>query len=216
MWPVLSGLGHNILINLTCRGGTACSDKVHRLVKILTRAKRTADGNEACWNDERPDLHHQGEHGSLANLTVYDVGADELASTYTHEKAPRRIGEDQAGDPAVFEEEVKEFANDLALHVAAFTSYLSREKVDEKYIAEQVEIFTAQAAKLDKPAKVVEGIVKGKLNKHLSEICFLDQAFVKDDTIAVPKAKEIAKAVGTTIEIVDYAYLKAGWASCAI
>jgi elongation factor Ts len=160
------------------------------------------------------------ENMSLANLTVYDIAADELAAAYTHgEGSLSVLVKIKAGDPAVFEkEEVKEFANDLALHVAAFTpSYLSREKVDEKYIAEQVEIFTAQAAKLDKPAKVVEGIVKGKLNKHLSEICFLNQAFVKDDTVTVAqKAQEIAKAVGTTIEIVDYAYLKAGWAACAV
>lgn len=160
------------------------------------------------------------ENMSLASLTVYDIASDEYAASYTHgEGSLAVLVKLKANDPALFENaEVKEFANDLALHVAAFTPmYLSRDKVDEKYIADQVEIFAAQAAKLDKPEKVVEGIVKGKLAKHLSEICFLEQNFVKDDSVTVAqKTQALSKALGGTIEVVDYAYLKAGWAACAV
>ena len=48
-------------------------------------------------------------------------------------------------------------------------------------------IYTAQVAELDKPENVKAGIVNGKINKHLAEICFMDQPFVKDDKVSVEK-----------------------------
>ncbi|MDD3902181.1 MAG: translation elongation factor Ts [Sphaerochaeta sp.] len=159
------------------------------------------------------------ENMGLKQILVFPLGENEFASSYLH-------GEGSLGVVVLFKadkaelfanEAVKEFANDCALHVAAFTpSYLSSSVVDASYVAEQTEIFTAQAALLGKPAKVVEGIVKGKLNKHLSEICFLQQPFVKDDSMSVEKkAAEIGKNAGGKLEVVNYTYLRAGAASCA-
>ena len=48
----------------------------------------------------------------------------------------------------------------------------------------------------------MQGIVKGKVEKLLSEICFLDQPFVKDDKRKVSKVLEdLSKEVGTKIEL---------------
>ena len=109
-------------------------------------------------------------------------------------------------------DEVKALGLDLALHAAAFNpSYLNRDAVDPSYIKEQEEIFMAQAANMDKPEKVIAGIVKGKLNKHLGQICFVDQAFVKNDKLSVSQAvAEVAKAVGGKIELNDYIYMSVG------
>ena len=109
-------------------------------------------------------------------------------------------------------DEVKALGLDLALHAAAFNpSYLNRDAVDPSYIKEQEEIFMAQAANMDKPEKVIAGIVKGKLNKHLGQICFVDQAFVKNDKLSVSQAvAEVAKAVGGKIELSDYIYMSVG------
>ena len=41
-----------------------------------------------------------------------------------------------------------------------------------------------------KPDKVKEGILTGKINKHLAEVCFLEQPFVKDDKRSVKKVLE--------------------------
>ncbi|NCC65791.1 MAG: translation elongation factor Ts, partial [Spirochaetia bacterium] len=114
------------------------------------------------------------ENMVLKQLCVYELKENELASSYVHGNGALGVlvmfKADNAqlfSDPAV-----AELTNDCALHVAAFTpSYINADAVDEAYINEQTEIFTVQAEKLGKPAKVVEGIVKGKLNKHLSEIC---------------------------------------------
>ena len=160
------------------------------------------------------------ENMALKQLCVFDIKENEFASSYVHGGGSLAVLVMFRADNAQLfsNEEVKTFANDCALHVAAFTpSYLNTEAVDEAYINEQTEIFTDQAEKLGKPAKVVEGIVKGKLNKHLSEICFLQQPFVKDDSMSVEKkANEVGKAAGASLEIVNYAFLRAGAASCSV
>ncbi|ADY13042.1 translation elongation factor Ts [Sphaerochaeta globosa] len=159
------------------------------------------------------------ENMGLKNLCVFNLGANEFASSYVHGNGSLGVLVIFKADKTeLFENElVKEFTNDCALHVAAFTpSYLTTSAVDQAYVKEQTEIFSVQAAKLDKPAKVLEGIVKGKLSKHLSEICFLQQPFVKDDSMSVEKkVAEVAKNAGGKLEIVNFSFLRAGVASCS-
>jgi elongation factor Ts len=113
---------------------------------------------------------------------------------------------------ALHDDRVKGFAFDCALHVAAFNPmYLSKETVDEDYRKEQEEIFRTQAEKLGKPEKVLDGIVKGKLNKHFADICLLDQGFVKEDKKSVQQVMdEIGKQVGTSLSITDFLYYRVG------
>jgi elongation factor Ts len=111
---------------------------------------------------------------------------------------------------------VKEFIHDLALHVAAFSpAALARADIDQNFIKEQEDIFRAQMdqdpAMEDKPGNVKDGILKGKLNKYLTSICFLDQAFVKDDKLTVAKAlDEAGKKAGAKLSVKGFAYLKVG------
>jgi elongation factor Ts len=117
------------------------------------------------------------------------------------------------GDGAARENaHVKEIMFDCALHAAAFGPlFLSKDKVSPAFLKEQEEIFAKQAENLGKPANVLQGIIKGKVNKMLSEICLLEQPFVKDDKRKVSKVlEELSKEVGTPIALVDYAYVKLG------
>ena len=51
-----------------------------------------------------------------------------------------------------------------------------------------------------KPENVKAGILQGKINKHLAEICFVDQAFVKDDKVTVAKKLEqVSKEAGAKL-----------------
>ena len=70
---------------------------------------------------------------------------------------------------------------DLAMHVAAAAPrFVSREDVSEDVLAYEREIARDQAVKAGKPAQVVEKIVQGRIEKYFSEICLLEQPFVKD------------------------------------
>ncbi|MFA7125060.1 MAG: translation elongation factor Ts [Sphaerochaetaceae bacterium] len=154
------------------------------------------------------------ENMALRRFHVFDVPSNGYVSHYIHgEGTMGTVVVLQAEDPSVFKnEQVVAFANDLALHVAAFNPlYLSSKHVDEAYLKEQTEIFTAQTLSLGKPEKVVAGIVQGKMNKHLSEVCFLQQPFVKDDSQSVEKVMQaLSKEVGSNLSIGSYLCYKVG------
>ena len=73
------------------------------------------------------------------------------------------------------------FARDVAMHIAAAAPrFITREEVPAEEIAKETEIVKAQCE--GKPAAAIEKIVAGKLEKFYSEICLLDQPYVKDTT----------------------------------
>ncbi|MBE6401522.1 MAG: translation elongation factor Ts [Opitutales bacterium] len=73
------------------------------------------------------------------------------------------------------------FARDIAMHIAAAAPrFITREEVPAEEIAKETEIVKAQCE--GKPAMAIEKIVAGKLDKYYSEICLLDQPYVKDST----------------------------------
>ncbi len=81
-------------------------------------------------------------------------------------------------------DEFKQLAKDLALHVmAANPSYARREDVPAEVIDEQKRIFMSQVA--DKPPAIQEKIAEGKLNAWFGETVLTDQKFAKDDTKTV-------------------------------
>ena len=155
-------------------------------------------------NDKLLDLATRvRENMNLTRLINVKAGADEYLSRYIHsDKKTGVIVVLKSDKSAVFADKAfQEFAYDCCLHAAAFTPlYVKKEDVDAAYIDEQLEVFRGQVAELQKPDNVKEGIVKGKLNKHLAEICFLEQAFVKDDKVSVAaKMKEVGKQLGANI-----------------
>ena len=158
------------------------------------------------------------ENMTLPRFKVLDIADDEYAVEYVH--GVGNIGvlvKFKADNKALFANDaVKTFAFDCALHVAAFAPVaLSPDKISESYIKEQTEIFQAQMDQdpkvAAKPDQVKAGILNGKLNKHFAEICFLDQAFVKDDKKKVSQVMaEVAKAAGGKLEVAEYVYYKLG------
>jgi len=154
------------------------------------------------------------ENMSLKRFETLDIAENEAAADYIHgEGSLGVLVKMKAENPAVLQnDEVKSFLFDCALHAAAFNPlYLDKSDVDDTYIREQEEIYRKQVAELGKPANVVDNIVKGKINKHFSEICFLQQGFVKDDKTSVENTmKELGKKVGSSLSITDFLYYRVG------
>lgn len=150
------------------------------------------------------------ENMTVKTIKVMDIADGELVVDYVHSGIVAVLTKVKTSD--VSNPMVKAFAFDCALHAAAFQPmFFNSNQVDPAYLKEQEEIFVTQTANLGKPEKIVAGIVKGKINKHLSQICFVDQKFVKNDKISVAAAaKEIAKETGLTVELVDCAYTVVG------
>ena len=158
------------------------------------------------------------ENMNLVSFTVTDIPENGYCASYVHGDGAVAVSVILKADNAsAFEaDSVKEFAHDLALHAAAYKpQYLSDKVVPKEYEEEQLGIFRAQVAQdeklASKPDKVKEGIVRGKLSKLYKEICFLDQAFVKDDSKSVSQAlADCGKAVGAKLDLVSYSVIVAG------
>ena len=154
------------------------------------------------------------ENISIKRFKTFALADNEFCMDYIHgEGGIGVLVKLSADDKSVFEnDKVKEFAFDCALHIAAFNPmFLSQDMIDDAYVKEQTEIFMKQAENLGKPEKVLQGIVKGKLNKHYAQICLLDQPFVKDDKNSLAKVLEaVGKEAGGKIKIEDFVYYRVG------
>jgi len=174
--------------------------------KILDKVLSSKNEELDFYKDDIQEVISQTkENVELKRVKYIDVAENQYVSTYIH-------GANKIGVLSLFEidkpelktdEQFKEFALNICLHVAANSPFYTRkEEVPESEIAEQKSIFDKQMKESDKPAEVVENIVKGKIAKYLSEICLLDQKFVKDDKITVEKyIADTEKALGAKIEV---------------
>ena len=129
-----------------------------------------------------------------------------------------RIGVLVAAETAVVNDEVKEALKNLAMQVAALSAkYVSQADVDADYIAHEKEIILAQIMndpkESQKPEKVINGMIMGRINKQMKEICLLDQVYVKAEdgkqTVAQYLA-EVGKANGTEIKIQKFIRFETG------
>lgn len=78
------------------------------------------------------------------------------------------------------------FVKDIAMQVAASSpQYLTSEDIPEAVLDREREIYRAQVQDAKKPENVIDKIVEGKLKKFHTEVCLLDQPFVKDPNISV-------------------------------
>ena len=113
-------------------------------------------------------------------------------------------------------DEVKACLKDVAMQVAALSpKYTSRDEVDQDYIEKEKEVLFAQAKieKPDAPDKIINGMVMGRINKELKEICLLDQVFVKaeDGKQSVGQYVEsVAKQLGANIKVKTFVRFETG------
>ncbi|HAL18760.1 MAG TPA: translation elongation factor Ts [Spirochaetaceae bacterium] len=154
------------------------------------------------------------ENMGVKKVVCMPIDKNEAADYYIHnDGALGAIVKFRCDKPECFSsEKVKAFMHDTALHVMAFNpQYLNEAAVEAKFKSEQMEIFKAQVASLDKPDKVKDGIVMGKYSALLKEICLMNQGFFRDEKISTEQAlKQISKEVGCALEIVDYICVRAG------
>jgi elongation factor Ts len=158
------------------------------------------------------------ENINLKRLMVMDANPNEYLCQYIHGDGAIGVVVKIASEKpeALKNEDVRDFAFTLALHIAAFNPMaLSRDKIDPAWLKEQEEIFRKQMEQDEsvqgKPANVIDNILKGKVNKFLKEICLLDQGYVKDEKLSVAKAlEEAGTKAGTVLTVTDYAYYKVG------
>jgi len=99
--------------------------------------------------------------------------------------------------------EFQELARNLAMHVAAEQPrFLRQDDVPEDVVDKEREVYRALAIKEGRPEKVLDRIVEGRLKKFYSEVCLLDQPYVRDDQQTVGEViKEAMAQLGENIVV---------------
>ena len=137
-----------------------------------------------------------------------------FVASYTHMGGKIVVLVDVETD--VVNDAVKDMAKNVAMQAAAMRpQYCSRNEIGDDFLAKEKEILLA-AAKNEKPnapEKVINGIVMGRLNKELSEICLLDQVYVKAEDGKQSVAKyvaQVAKENGAKINVKGFVRFETG------
>jgi elongation factor Ts len=105
-----------------------------------------------------------------------------------------------------------ELVHDLALQIAAAAPrYLVPEEVPAELIEAEKDIYRNQLAEQKKPANIMEGILKGKIQKFYGDVCLIHQAFVKEPKQTITDiVNACAKATGDTVTIKRFVRFQLG------
>lgn len=136
--------------------------------------------------------------------------------TYVH--GGGRIGVIVDAETEVVNDAVKEGLKNIAMQIAALApKYVSRDEVSADYIEHEKEILRAQIMndpkESQKPEKVINGMIEGRISKELKEICLVDQVYVKaeDGKQSVAKyLEQLSKEAGTTVKVKRFVRFETG------
>ena len=132
------------------------------------------------------------------------VAAEGLVEAYIHNgKYGALVEVNSETDFVATNDEFKQFVKDVAMHIAAAApQYVKREDVPASIVNAEKEAQKQKALSEGKPEAIVEKIVEGRMDKFYSEICLLDQPFVKDPDKTVGQLlTELISKIGENIII---------------
>ena len=138
-----------------------------------------------------------GENMSIRRFARFET--EGLIESYIH-------GNGKIGVLVELTKPEKELAKDICMQIAAAKpEYLNKDAVPAEVLNKEMEVLKAQAMNEGKPAQIAEKIVQGRIGKFYSEVCLVDQEFVKNPDI---KIGQLLKEKGT--EIVRFARFEKG------
>lgn len=183
-------------------------------VEALSEEAWVKDSSKTVKEELVSQIAVIGENLSIRRFKK--INTDGIIVAYVH--GGGRIGVLVEADTDVVNDEVKEALKNIAMQVAALNpKYTRRDEVSEEFIAHEKEILLAQIKndpkEAAKPEKVIEGIINGRINKEMKEICLLDQVYVKaeDGKQSVAQyVQEVAKATGSNLSIKGFVRFETG------
>jgi elongation factor Ts len=142
------------------------------------------------------------------------IATDGLVSSYIHAggKMGVLVEINCETDFVAKTEDFQTFVKNIAMHIAAANpQYIRREEIPEEALERERTIYRSQAQEAGKPQKVIDKIVEGKMERYYSEVCLLEQTYVRDSDITIKELLDamIAK-VGENISIRRFARFQLG------
>ncbi len=148
-------------------------------VEVLLEQTSIAESDKTVKEVLTNKIATIGENMSIRRFERFET--NNLLESYIH-------GDGKIAVLVEIENGTHELAKDICMQIAAARpEYLDRDAVPAERLAKEMEILKAQAMNEGKPEAIAEKIVQGRLGKFYSEICLVEQEFVKDSDIKVGK-----------------------------
>ncbi len=141
--------------------------------------------SETWYQDENKDVNtivkeaisNIGENINLRRFASYET--DGFVYGYIHMGGKIGVMVDYAGE---LTNDTENSAKDIAMHIAASNpEFLAREDVSQDALAKEKKIYKEQMLNEGKPVHIIDQIVEGKIAKYYTQVCLLEQPFVRDD-----------------------------------
>ena len=142
------------------------------------------------------------------------VAENGFVESYIH--GAGRIGILVEMEASEYSDAARECAKNVAMQIAAMNpKYVNQKEIPADYIEHEKEILKAQIMndpkESQKPEKVIDGMINGRINKQLKEICLVDQVYVKDGDLTVQKYIDaVAKENGITLAVKKFVRFETG------
>ena len=156
--------------------------------------------------------------GENMNIRRFKQVVEENGVVVSYIHAGGRIGVLVDVETSVVNDAVKEMGKNIAMQIAALNpKYTSRDEVSADFIEHEKNILMAQIQndpkEASKPEKVIHGMIQGRINKELKEICLLDQTYVKAEDGKQSVAQyvaQVAKETGASITVKGFVRFETG------
>ena len=156
--------------------------------------------------------------GENMNIRRFKQVVEENGVVVSYIHAGGRIGVLVDVETSVVNDAVKEMGKNIAMQIAALNpKYTSRDEVSAEFIEHEKGILMAQIQndpkEASKPEKVIQGMIQGRINKEMKEICLLDQTYVKAEDGKQSVAQyvaQVAKENGANITVKGFVRFEAG------
>ncbi len=201
---ILPGSKVGILVEVNCETDFVAKNEDFRALTDSI-AKTFAENPAADIEPARvAAVQKMGENIRVRRQSRIEVQGSGLVAAYIHSgaKVGVLVEVGAASDATTQTEEFKQLVRDITLQIAAASPVcVTRDSVPQALADREREVYRGQVPP-GKPAAMVEKIVEGKMDKFYSNICLVDQSFIKnpDQTISQLIAEK-NKALGETISI---------------
>ena len=156
--------------------------------------------------------------GENMNIRRFKQVVEENGVVVSYIHAGGRIGVLVDVETSIVNDAVKEMGKNIAMQIAALNpKYTSRDEVSADFIEHEKSILMAQIQndpkEASKPEKVIQGMIQGRINKEMKEICLLDQTYVKAEDGKQSVAQyvaQVAKENGANITVKGFVRFETG------
>lgn len=192
--------GIAVLVEVNCETDFVAKDSNFKIFVENVAASLLIDKQEANL-EKIGELVYFGSNQSIeiARVTLSGkIGENVFIRRFLRKASSRKFAtythNDRIGVLVEYDGDDSNMARNIAMHIAAMKPIaLSKEEISKDIIDRERNVAIEKAMKSGKTPGIIEKMVEGAVNKFVSEVCLLDQKYVRDDSKTIRQVTQNSK-----------------------